>query len=148
MIVDVPADHTTYQYDFFLVKEPEEIQAPMAGGNTGLGYNVVNSDNELNPMKSVVNNAETAMGFDERDGQKSKKNRKKNKVHLSSRSKSALMHSMSISNKDINEDEYTLERVYSSVSSSATESDKLQSVATTSTQRAIETNNQNRLTFK
>ena len=55
------------------------------------------------------------------------------------------MHSMSISKKDTNEDEYRLEGVYSSVSSSATESDELKSVATTSTQRAIETNNQIRL---
>ena len=55
------------------------------------------------------------------------------------------MHSMFISKKKANEDEYTLESVYSSVSSSASESDKLQSVATTSTQHDIETNNQNRL---
>ena len=53
---------------------------------------------------------------------------------------------MSISNKDTNEDEYTLESVYSPVSSSATKSDKLHSVATTSTQRAIETDNRHRLT--
>ena len=145
VIVDVPGARTTYQYDFFFVKEPEEIQAPMAGGNTGLGYEVVDSDNELNPTESAVHSAEAAMGFDKRDGRKSKKNRRKTKVRLSSRSISASMHSMSISKKDTNEDEYTLESVYSSVSSSASESDELNSVATTSTQRAIETNNRNRL---
>ena len=63
--VDVPAACTTYQYDFYFVKESEEIQAPMAGGNTGLGYEVVDSDNELNPTESAVHSAEAAMGFDE-----------------------------------------------------------------------------------
>ena len=52
---------------------------------------------------------------------------------------------MSISEKSTNEEEYTLESVYSSVSSSASKSDELQSVATTSTQCVIENNNQNRL---
>ena len=142
------AARTTYQYDFFFVKESEEIQAPMAGGNTGLGYEVVDSDNELNPTESAVHSAEAAMGFDERDGRKSKKNRRKTKVRSSSRSISASMHSMSISNKDTNEDEYTLESVYSSVSSSATESDKLKSVATTSTRRRRWCSYSNRLTCK
>ena len=138
VIVDVPAACTTCQYDFYFVKESEEIQVPMVGDNTGLGYEVVDSDNKLNPTESAVQNTEAAMDFDERDGQKSKMNRRKTKVCSSSRSISASMYSMSIFNKDKNEDECTLERVYSSVSSSTFESDKLKSVATTSIQRAIE----------
>ena len=46
-------------------RNPKKIQALMAGGNTGLGYEVVNSDNELNPTESAVHSAEAAMGFDE-----------------------------------------------------------------------------------
>ena len=63
MIVDVPTACTTYQYNIFLFKEPKEIEMPMAGGNTRLGYEVINSDNKLNPAESAVNIAEAAMGL-------------------------------------------------------------------------------------
>ena len=146
MIVDIPAARTIYQFDFFFLKEAKDIEVPMVGGNTGLGYEVVDSENKLNPTASAVNIAEAAINFDERDGQKNtKKNRRKTKVCTSSHSISTSMYFMSISEKSTNEEEYTLESVYSSVSSSASKSDELQSVATTSTQCVIENNNQNRL---
>lgn len=42
----------------------------MAGGNIGLGHEVINSDNKLNQRKMAVNIVETAISIDEQDSQR------------------------------------------------------------------------------
>ena len=67
MGVEVKAARTTFQYNFFLLKEATDIEAPMASGNNGLGSKVVDSDNKLNPTEHAVNIAEASMAVDKQD---------------------------------------------------------------------------------
>ena len=59
--VEVKAARTTFQYNFFLLKEATDIDAPMASGNNWLWYEFVNSDNKLNQAEHAANIAEAAI---------------------------------------------------------------------------------------
>ena len=111
-VVDLPVARSTFNYCFFFLKEDESIVLPTANEGGVLGYEVVESDDELNPTEQILRQAKETVRFGLHSA---KKKKKKKKVRSSIASMAGSMHSMSIAaskradtgnNSDFTEESY------------------------------------------